>query len=202
MGIEGVWNDMNEPAVFNEKKTMDNDVYHEENGTFKTHRELHNVYGLHMGQASFEGLKNKLNGKRPFVLTRAGFAGIQRYAAVWTGDNRSFWEHLQMAVPMTLNLGVSGVPFAGNDVGGFAHDTSAELLTRWTSLERSRLSFGITVTSAPCFKSHGPLAKKQKELLKNILNSVINGCRICTSCFRKPLNRHAGDEANDDALCR
>lgn len=153
MGIEGVWNDMNEPAVFNEKKTMDNDVYHEENGTFKTHRELHNVYGLHMGQASFEGLKNRLGEKRPFVLTRAGFAGIQRYAAVWTGDNRSFWEHLQMAVPMTLNLGVSGVPFAGNDVGGFAHDTSAELLTRWTQLG----------TFTPFFRNHSNIGTVFQE---------------------------------------
>lgn len=169
MGIEGVWNDMNEPAVFNEKKTMDNDVFHEENGVFKTHRELHNAYGLHMSQASFEGLKNKLGGKRPFVLTRAGFAGIQRYAAVWTGDNRSFWEHLQMAVPMTLNLGVSGVPFAGNDVGGFAHDTSAELLTRWTQLGTFTPFFRNHSNIGTVFQEPWAFGEKTEETIKKYI---------------------------------
>src|SRR5690606_13032887 len=95
------------------------------------HRELHNHYGLLMAKSTYEGLKKGLAGKRPFVLTRAGYSGIQRYAAVWTGDNRSFWEHLQLSLPMLMNLGLSGVPFAGADVGGFAHDTNGELLTRW-----------------------------------------------------------------------
>ncbi|MEK4951352.1 glycoside hydrolase family 31 protein [Bacillus sp. FSL W8-1127] len=134
LGIEGIWNDMNEPAVFNETKTMDLKVIHENDGNPKTHRELHNVYGLFMGEATYNGLKNQLNGKRPFVLTRAGFSGIQRYAAVWTGDNRSFWEHLQMTMPMCLNLGMSGIALTGSDVGGFAHDATGELLARWTQL--------------------------------------------------------------------
>ncbi|HET7580331.1 MAG TPA: glycoside hydrolase family 31 protein [Bacillales bacterium] len=132
LGIEGIWNDMNEPAVFNETKTMDVKVMHENDGNPKTHRELHNVYGTLMEQATYEGMKKHLNGKRPFLLTRAGFAGIQRYSAVWTGDNRSFWEHLAMALPMCMNLGLSGVAFCGSDVGGFAHDTTGELLVRWT----------------------------------------------------------------------
>ncbi|MBP1948052.1 glycoside hydrolase family 31 protein [Virgibacillus litoralis] len=134
IGIEGIWNDMNEPAVFNDTKTMDVDVMHRNDGKPATHRELHNVYGLLMSKATYEGMEKQLNGKRPFLLTRAGFAGVQRYASVWTGDNRSFWEHLQMSLPMVMNLGVSGVPFAGPDVGGFAHDTSAELLVRWTQV--------------------------------------------------------------------
>ena len=134
LGIEGIWNDMNEPAVFNETKTMDVKVIHENDGNPKTHRELHNAYGLLMAESTYNGLKNQLNGKRPFVLTRAGFSGIQRCAAVWTGDNRSFWEHLQMAMPMCLNLGMSGVAFSGTDVGGFAHDATGELLARWTQL--------------------------------------------------------------------
>ncbi|SHG47370.1 glycoside hydrolase family 31 protein [Ornithinibacillus halophilus] len=134
MGIEGIWNDMNEPSVFNETKTMDVEVMHRNDGEPTTHRELHNVYGLLMGKATYEGMKKQLNGKRPFLLTRAGFAGVQRYATVWTGDNRSFWEHLQMSLPMVMNLGISGVAFTGPDVGGFAHDTNAELLTRWTQV--------------------------------------------------------------------
>ncbi|MBO8156242.1 MAG: DUF4968 domain-containing protein [Bacillaceae bacterium] len=130
-GIEGIWNDMNEPAVFNDTKTMDIKVMHRNDGKPETHRVLHNIYGMMMGKATYEGMKKGLKGKRPFLLTRAGFAGIQRYAAVWTGDNRSFWEHLQMSLPMVMNLGLSGVAFAGPDVGGFAHDTNGELLTRW-----------------------------------------------------------------------
>ncbi|MFC4102650.1 glycoside hydrolase family 31 protein [Paenibacillus xanthanilyticus] len=132
MGIHGIWNDMNEPAVFNESKTMDLDVVHRNDGSPKTHRELHNLYGMLMSMATQQGLKRQLDGERPFVLTRAGYAGIQKYAATWTGDNRSFWEHLAMSIPMVLNLGLSGQPFAGPDIGGFAHHTSPELLARWT----------------------------------------------------------------------
>jgi len=134
MGIEGIWNDMNEPAVFNETKTMDVDTLHGNNGSPVTHGEIHNLYGLLMSKATSEGLKRNLGGNRPFVLTRAGYAGIQRYAAVWTGDNRSFWEHMSMAMPMVLNLGLSGIAFSGPDIGGFAHHSSGELLARWTQM--------------------------------------------------------------------
>lgn len=134
MGIEGIWNDMNEPAVFNPSMTMDLDTMHGNNGEPVSHGEIHNLYGLLMSKATAEGMKRNLNGHRPFVLTRAGYAGIQRYAAVWTGDNRSFWEHMAMSMPMVLNLGLSGVAFAGPDIGGFAHHTSGELLVRWTQM--------------------------------------------------------------------
>ncbi|MDG0791803.1 DUF5110 domain-containing protein [Cohnella ginsengisoli] len=132
LGIHGIWNDMNEPAVFNASKTMDLDVVHGNDGDMKTHRELHNLYGMLMSMATQQGLKQQLDGERPFVLTRAGYAGVQKYAATWTGDNRSFWEHLAMAIPMVLNLGLSGQPFAGPDIGGFAHNATPELLARWT----------------------------------------------------------------------
>ena len=131
IGIEGIWNDMNEPSVFNEKKTMDDQVVHD---GWKTHRQVHNIYGMMMTEATYNGLKKQLKGKRPFVLTRAGFSGIHRYAAVWTGDNRSFWEHLELSLPMCLNLGLSAVAFCGADVGGFAHDAHGELLVRWTQV--------------------------------------------------------------------
>ncbi|MHC0036976.1 glycoside hydrolase family 31 protein [Pseudoneobacillus sp. C159] len=153
LGIEGIWNDMNEPAVFNESKTMDLEVMHENDGDPKTHRELHNVYGLLMGESTYTGMKAQLNGKRPFLLTRAGFAGVQRYSAVWTGDNRSFWEHLQMSLPMCMNLGMSGVPFCGPDVGGFAHDTTGQLLTRWTQV-------GMFT---PFFRNHSVLESIRQE---------------------------------------
>ncbi|MBS3681666.1 DUF4968 domain-containing protein [Ornithinibacillus massiliensis] len=153
IGIEGIWNDMNEPAVFNETKTMDLTVMHRNDGNPTTHRELHNVYGLLMGKATYEGMKEQLNGKRPFLLTRAGYAGVQRYGSVWTGDNRSFWEHLQMSLPMVMNLGLSGVPFTGPDVGGFAHDTNAELLTRWTQVG----------AFTPFFRNHSAIGFRYQE---------------------------------------
>jgi alpha-glucosidase len=133
-GISGIWNDMNEPSVFNDLKTMDMDVVHGNNGNPKTHEEWHNLYGLLMSKATFEGMKQGMEGERPFVLTRAGYTGIQRFATVWTGDNRSFWEHMAMSIPMVLNLGMSGVAFAGPDIGGFAHHASGELLARWTQM--------------------------------------------------------------------
>lgn len=133
IGIRGIWNDMNEPAIFNELKTIDFDVVHNVGDHQITHYEAHNLFALYMSKATFDGLKRQTN-QRPFVLSRSGFAGIQRYATVWTGDNRSFWEHLEMSIPMILNLGMSGVAFAGADVGGFSSDTTPELLVRWTQL--------------------------------------------------------------------
>lgn len=153
LGIEGIWNDMNEPSVFNESKTMDVKVVHHTDEGIQTHREFHNLYGLMMGKATHEGLKKLLNGKRPFLLTRAGYAGVQRYSTVWTGDNRSFWEHLEMAIPMVLNLGLSGVAFTGPDVGGFAYDSNGELLTRWTQLG----------AFTPYFRNHSSLDVIKQE---------------------------------------
>nr|WP_276108306.1 glycoside hydrolase family 31 protein [Listeria costaricensis] len=134
LGIRGIWNDMNEPSVFNESKTMDLDVVHRQPGRQITHKEGHNLYGLYMSKATFEGLKRLNENERPFSLTRAGYAGVQRYSAVWTGDNRSHWEHMEMSLPMIMNLGLSGVAFTGADVGGFSSECSKEMLIRWTQV--------------------------------------------------------------------
>lgn len=154
MGVSGIWNDMNEPAVFsNEKKTLsDPEIVHDNDGDIDTHRRFHNVYGLLEGKSTYQALK-KYTDSRPFVLTRAGFAGIQRYAAVWTGDNRSFWEHMQMAMPMLMNLGMSGVAFCGTDVGGFGDDSNGELLTRWTQMG----------TFIPFFRNHTSKGTARQE---------------------------------------
>lgn len=142
-GIAGFWNDMNEPGVFvtpeterpeifdHPEKTFPLDTPHTGDGKPDTHRRYHNVYGMLMARSSFEGLKKLAPEKRPFVLTRAGFAGVQRYSAVWTGDNYSAWEHLAVSIPMLANMSVSGVPFVGADVGGFQDMPTAELYTRW-----------------------------------------------------------------------
>jgi alpha-glucosidase len=136
-GVAGFWNDMNEPSVFNTpNKTMPLDVVHriDSDGFAKrtaTHAEIHNVYGMENSRATFDGLRKLLPDERPFVLTRATFAGGQRYAATWTGDDSSTWNHLRMTAPMLKNLGLSGFSFVGADVGGFAGTPTPDLLTRW-----------------------------------------------------------------------
>ncbi|MGH9791481.1 MAG: TIM-barrel domain-containing protein, partial [Candidatus Acidiferrales bacterium] len=118
MGISGFWNDMNEPAIFQRAdKTMPLDTVHRlDDGTTKDHRAIHNVFGMQNARATYEGLLKLRPNQRPFVLTRAGYAGTQRYAATWTGDNSSTWNHYRMTVPMLLGLGLSGYAMVGNDV--------------------------------------------------------------------------------------
>ena len=130
-----LWNDMNEPSVFNgPETTMPKDNLHF--GEWE-HRDVHNLNGLTLVNATFEGLVSrnkeeaKAGGVRPFVLTRSFFAGSQRMGAMWTGDNQANWDHLAASLPMILSLGVSGFPFAGADVGGFFGNPGRDLLTRW-----------------------------------------------------------------------
>jgi alpha-glucosidase len=132
LGVAGFWNDMNEPANFaRPDKTLAPDAVHRTGHGPRPHRDVHNLYGMEMARASREGALRHAPGRRPFVITRAGYAGIQRHALVWTGDTSSNWDHLNDAVQMLLNLSVSGVPFCGGDVGGFLENTTPELFTRW-----------------------------------------------------------------------
>lgn len=126
-GIRGIWNDMNEPANFTGQ--LPDDVKF----SAGNHEEIHNVYGHLMAQATYDGLL-KADGRRPFILTRACFAGSQRYCSGWTGDNHSMWQHLQLSLTQMMNLGLSGMNMAGSDVGGFGSDTTPELLSRWFQL--------------------------------------------------------------------
>jgi alpha-glucosidase len=140
MGIAGFWNDMSEPSIFNSPtKTMPEDVVHrvDEPGFVKrsaTHAEIHNVYGMENSRATFEGLEHLNPDLRPFVLTRASYAGGQRYAATWTGDNSSTWNHLRLTTPMLENLGLSGFALSGADVGGYAGTPQPDLLTKWIEI--------------------------------------------------------------------
>lgn len=148
VGMAGFWNDMNEPSCFAvepvtgamgaqgermpgvgtlEGKTLPYEARHGD----KRHLEVHNVYGLGMAMGAYEGLRELAPERRPYLLTRAGFAGIQRYAAVWTGDNSSHWTHLETSIPMLVGLGLSGVAFTGVDIPGFIGRPSGELLVRW-----------------------------------------------------------------------
>jgi alpha-glucosidase len=130
-GLSGIWIDMNEPVTWDPDGFALDTVFDSE-GTPTDHREARNVYALLMARATAEGLGRVVD--RPFVLTRSGFSGVQRYAAVWTGDMASSWEHLQMAPAMLMNLGLSGVALCGTDVGGFSGGPSAELYIRWLQL--------------------------------------------------------------------
>jgi alpha-glucosidase len=139
-GIAGFWNDMNEPVISNTATgTLPLDVKHriEEPGftsRITTHQEIHNIVGMENSRATYEGLLQLNPEQRPFVLTRSTFAGGQRYAATWTGDNASTWNHLRMSTPMLLNLGLSGFAFAGDDIGGYAGTPQPDLLTRWVEV--------------------------------------------------------------------
>jgi alpha-glucosidase len=133
MGAAGFWNDMNEPSLFERAdKTMPLDTVHRlDDGTTLDHRAIHNVYGMQNVRATYEGLRKLQPEERPFVLTRAAYSGAQRYAATWTGDNSSTWNHLKMSTPTLLSMGISGYPMVGDDIGGFAGSPTADLLTRW-----------------------------------------------------------------------
>jgi alpha-glucosidase len=139
-GVSGFWNDMNEPSVFDGPRgTMPGDVKHRiEQPGFQprtaTHLEIHNVYGMENSRATYDGLLKLVPDQRPYVLTRATYAGGQRYAVTWTGDNSSTWNHLRLTTPMLLNLGLSGFGMSGADVGGFIGSSGPELLTKWFEL--------------------------------------------------------------------
>ncbi|MDQ1559654.1 MAG: alpha-glucosidase [Pyrinomonadaceae bacterium] len=165
-GVSGFWNDMNEPATFppddrpaqpnvmhDAAKTFPLDVRHFGDGAPGDHARYHNTYGMQMARATFEGLRNLRPDARPFVLTRAGYAGVQRFSAVWTGDNVASWEHLQLSLPMLTNMSVSGLAFVGADVGGFTNNASAELYTRW--LQAAALT--------PFYRSHVAANLQERE---------------------------------------
>lgn len=127
-GIAGIWNDMNEPANFFGGTLPDVALF--DHGR-ASHLEYHNLYGLLEARATYEGWRRHRPDERPFIVTRAGFSGLQRYTSIWTGDNSADWEHLDLAVKMVLGLEISGVPFAGADIGGFAGAPDAELFNRF-----------------------------------------------------------------------
>jgi alpha-glucosidase len=150
-GVAGFWNDMNEPAIF--AGAMPGNVVHHYEGQRAAHREIQNVYGLQMARASAEGLRRLCPDRRVPVISRSGYAGLQRFALVWTGDNQSSWAHLRLGVSMCLNLGLSGIALCGPDVGGFAGDCEGELLARWTQVG----------ALTPFFRNHSALGTRSQE---------------------------------------
>ncbi|KAI9824990.1 MAG: hypothetical protein M1819_000788 [Sarea resinae] len=148
-----IWNDMNEPSVFNgPETTMPKDNIHYGNWE---HRDVHNINGLTFVNATYQAMLERKKGelRRPFVLTRSFFVGSQRMGAMWTGDNQAHWDHLAASIPMILNNGISGFPFAGADVGGFFGNPSKELLTRWYQAG----------TFYPFFRGHAHIDTRRRE---------------------------------------
>jgi alpha-glucosidase len=153
-GVAGFWNDMNEPANFAvPTKTLPEESRHDTDTGPMRHRSVHNLYGMQMARASRNGALAEQPNTRPFIITRAGYAGVQRYAMVWTGDNSSVWEHLSDAIQMFLNLSVSGLPFCGGDIGGFMDNTTPELLVRWLQM----------ATFTPFYRNHSNLGTINQE---------------------------------------
>lgn len=135
IGVKGVWNDMNEPAVMDVPgKTFPMDVRHDYDGNPCSHRKAHNIYGTQMARATYHGVKRFSHPKRPFVITRSAYSGAQRYTSSWTGDNVATWEHLWIANIQAQRMSISGMGFTGSDIGGFAEQPTSELYARWIQL--------------------------------------------------------------------
>ncbi|MDP3462768.1 MAG: glycoside hydrolase family 31 protein [Bacteroidales bacterium] len=131
-GVTGFWNDMNEIATWGQ--LVPPLVTFDWDGSPTSYQEAKNMYGMQMARSTFEGTRKLLNGKRPFILTRAGFAGLQRYTALWTGDNQAHDDHMLLGIRLVNSLGLSGVAFAGYDAGGFGGNATPELYARWMSI--------------------------------------------------------------------
>ncbi|WP_316843740.1 TIM-barrel domain-containing protein [Pedobacter psychrodurus] len=149
-GVSGIWNDMNEIATWGQK--MPDNVLFDYDGKPTSHLQAHNVYGLQMARSSYEGAREQFK-ERPFILTRSGYAGLQRYTALWTGDNRGEDDHMLAGVRLINSLGLSGVAFAGMDIGGFTGNPTTALYTRWIALG----------AFTPYFRNHTALNTKAAE---------------------------------------
>lgn len=146
-GIRGIWNDMNEPASF--RGPLPDDVKF----AAGAHDAIHNIYGHLMAKATYEGLLEQDNGRRPFVLTRAAYAGSQKYCGGWTGDNHSIWAHLTLSLEQICNLSLCGMAMCGSDIGGFGSDVTPELLVR----------FYQAAVFAPFFRNHSAVGTRRQE---------------------------------------
>jgi alpha-glucosidase len=150
-GVEGFWNDMNEIATWG--NVLPDLIEFNMDGQPATAREARNVYGMMMSRSTYEGTKKLLKNKRPFNLTRSGYAGIQRYAAVWTGDNVAYDAHMLAGVRLVNSMGLSGIPFTGYDVGGFVGNADEKLFARWISIG----------AFSPFFRGHSMINSRDSE---------------------------------------
>jgi alpha-glucosidase len=155
LGIAGFWHDMNEPASFSAwgDMTFPSFTRHKKEGAGGDHLEIHNLYGLLMNQAAYEGIRTLTPDKRPWIFSRSGWAGLQKYAWNWTGDVESSWQALKQTLTTILGLGLSGHAFSGADIGGFSGNPEAELYLRWFQMS----------TFFPLFRTHSAIGTKPRE---------------------------------------
>lgn len=151
LGLEGFWNDMNEPACWGQD--IPDMVEFDYEGQQVSHLKARNVYGFQMVRATYEGAKKQLDNKRPFALTRSGFSGVQRYSAVWTGDNVAGEDHMLLGVRLVNSLGLTGIPVGGYDIGGFVDECSPALFSRWLAV----------AAFAPFFRVHSMVNSRDSE---------------------------------------
>ncbi len=154
-GVAGIWHDMNEPTAFTAwgDMTLPLQSRHYLEGVPGDHRQAHNLYGLLMNKAGYEALRSLRPERRPWLITRSGWAGLQRYAWNWTGDIESSWDALRMTIPTVLGLGLSGLPFSGPDIGGFSGEPSVELYVRWFQM----------ASFLPFFRTHSAIGIPRRE---------------------------------------
>ena len=155
--LAGVWNDLNEPAD-NEAIPRNGQYYLD--GKYpnqwdsrRFHLNEKNVYNIRETSLTYDALLTKYPGKRPFVLSRAGYPGIQRYALGWSGDNVASWDHCRHNIGLGVSVMISGQANFGHDVGGFVGNPSAELLTRWHEW----------ASLTPFFRSHSIKDNDERE---------------------------------------
>jgi alpha-glucosidase len=151
MGLEGFWNDMNEPACWGQD--MPDMIEFDYEGQQVSHLKARNVYGYQMVRSTFEGARKIMGNKRPFTLTRSGYSGVQRYSAVWTGDNVAGDDYMLLGQRIVNSFGLTGIPFAGYDVGGFVEESSPALFSRWLAL----------AAFAPFFRVHSMVNSRDSE---------------------------------------
>ena len=192
-GVAGFWNDMNEPAVFNGPGfTMPLDNVHriDEPGFASrtaTHAEIHNILGMENERATYDGLLKLRPNERPFVVTRATFAGGQRYSFTWTGDNSSTWNQLRLGTQQALNLGLSGISFVGDDVGGFGGSPSPDLLTRWIEIGAFKpLYRDHSTKGARCSRKSGFTAPNTRPFAGGTSRLAIGCCPTSIPSPTKP----------------
>jgi alpha-glucosidase len=171
-GIDGFWNDMNEPATWGQR--FPSLVEFGFDGRTGTTQRGRNLYGLLMSRATYEGTRSLLGGRRPFVLTRAAFSGAQRYTAIWTGDNQSNDDHMMTGVRLINSLGLTGMPFVGMDVGGFTGNPPVHTFTRWVSI--SSFTPFFRVHTAIDTKESDPFSygERNEEICRNYLQLRYN----------------------------
>lgn len=151
LGIEGYWNDMNEIATWG--NALPDNIEFDYDGNKTTARKGRNIYGFQMARSTYEGAKKLMQGKRPFNLTRSGYSGVQRYSAVWTGDNVAYDEHMLLGVRIVNSMGLSGIAFAGYDAGGFVGEANTKLYARWMSI----------AALSPFFRGHSMINTRDSE---------------------------------------